>query len=50
MLLPGSHAYMGPQCIVGVGVAEPGHLLQEGSNVLSRDGKRGRRRKREIEM
>ena len=37
MLLLVFNSHMGPQCIVGVGVAERSHLLQDNSNVLSRE-------------
>lgn len=34
-----------PQCIVGVGAAEPSHLLQDNSNVLSPEEEGGREEK-----
>lgn len=51
-LLPLFYSHVKPQCIVGVGVAEHSHLLQDNSNVLSRErerGKRGGRQNREKE-
>lgn len=37
MLLLVFNSHMGPQCIVGVGVVECSHLLQDNSEVLSRE-------------
>lgn len=41
MLLPVFDAHMGPQCIVGEGVAERSHLLQNNRDVLSHERKDG---------
>lgn len=49
MLLPVFNAHMEPQCTVGVGVAEHSHLLQDNSNILSRERKSERRKETEEE-